>query len=271
MERWASPLLRAQAAYLRHLGTSPVAEVMERDGIFGVRTGIDSNAESGVISSGSVPVSAADAAAMLAWMGERRLPACWLCSEGHALSDTAHVLGNAGCRPENAAWSMQGAIEPVVSDVRAPTAVSVRAVASAKDLDAWIEVASACGWIESDDDRRARRDLVLSFGFAEATPKRLYVASRGDRPVGMAAAFYTCETVMLTAVAVLEEERRRGVGRALAMMRLEEAQMRGCTSAVLGPSPDGVKLYQALGFTVRREPEGRCFYLPVHESDASHG
>jgi GNAT superfamily N-acetyltransferase len=78
----------------------------------------------------------------------------------------------------------------------------------------------------------------------------------------MASAFFGEKLALLTAVAVLEPERRRGVGRSLALARLREARERGCTRAVLDPSPDGAKLYATLGFETHRQPPDRWFYLP---------
>ena len=67
----------------------------------------------------------------------------------------------------------------------------------------------------------------------------------------------------MTAVAVADDERRRGIGRALALTRLREATQRGSTIATLSPSPDGFELYRRLGFTVQPIPAGRWFHLPA--------
>jgi GNAT superfamily N-acetyltransferase len=143
----------------------------------------------------------------------------------------------------------------------------VRTVRGERDLEAWLDVAGACGWFESDDERRAWKEVQLGLAVGGSAPIRLYVACRDEQPVGMASAFFGEELALLTAVAVLERERRRGVGRALAMARLREARDRGCTLAVLDPSPEGAKLYESLGFETHRQPPDRWFYLPT--ADAS--
>ena len=80
----------------------------------------------------------------------------------------------------------------------------------------------------------------------------------------MASAFYAGGgTVMLTALAVLPDSRRQGIGRALALARLQEARKRQCELAVLAPSPDGAKLYETLGFETHPQPPDRWFYLPA--------
>ena len=111
MDRWASPYLASQVAYLRHLGTAPVAEVVERDGIYAVRTGIASNTENGVVSAGDAPVTEEVARETVAWMNKRMLPASWLCAEGNGRAETARVLESIGCEPERAAWETVGEID----------------------------------------------------------------------------------------------------------------------------------------------------------------
>lgn len=69
--------------------------------------------------------------------------------------------------------------------------------------------------------------------------------------------------MLLSAVGVLDDEQRRGIGRALAATRLREARKRGCAIAVLAPSPDGAKLYTSIGFETHRQPHNRWFYLPT--------
>jgi len=256
VERWASPGLAAQAGYLRHLGTASVADVAEREGVYAVRTGIASNTENGVVSAGVV--SSSLAAETISWLGE--VPASWLCAEGAGREETAHVLVEAGCRPDNGAWEMRGTIGELVVDT--PAGISIAAVSSRRELDAWLDVAGPCGWFESAAERRARQQLHAGLGYADAAPLRHYVAWRGNRPVGMASAFFCDGVVFLTALAVLDDEQRRGIGRSLALTRLHEARERGCATAVLGPSPDGAKLYGTLGFETYRQPSDRWFFLP---------
>ena len=81
--------------------------------------------------------------------------------------------------------------------------------------------------------------------------------------VGFASAFYGSTFVLLTQVIVDDRFRRRGVGTALVAERMERARTLGCEHAILGPSPDGAKLYGALGFELRSTPRNRWYYLPI--------
>lgn len=264
MGPWASPSLAAQAAYLRYLGTAAVAESVECEGVYAVHSGIASNSENGVISRGDVPVGGELALATIAWLHERKRPASWLCAEGEYQQQIAGVLEAAGCLPENNAWEMRSGIAHLDLDfASAPREIRVLGVESERELEGWLDVAGACLWFESVAERHAWRNVYRDLALGSHEDMCLYIAVEAERPVGMASAFYTDEHVLLTAVGVVEERRRRGIGRALALTRLRDARNRGCALAVLAPSPDGSKLYDALGFETHPQPADRWFYLPT--------
>jgi len=264
MERWASPYLEAQAAYLRALGRSAAAEVLERDQVYAVRTGVASNTENGIISPGDHPIGPELAGELVAWMGADAVPASWLVAEGAGRPETAGVLEQLGCEPELEAWEMEAAIaELELTDIPAPAGVSIGAVEDARQLEAWLDVAGVCGWFDNAAERTAWQALLSGLPLSASAPLVLYLANAGEQPVGMASAFYTPELCLLNAVAVVPEARRNGIGRALAHTRLEEARRRGLSIAVLAPSPDGERLYQTLGFRRHLQPPARWFYLPA--------
>lgn len=263
MDCWASPYLASQAAYLRHLGMAPGAEVYERHGVHAVRTGIASNTENGVVSTGDAPLTEGVVRETVAWMSEQMLPASWLCAEGRGRAATARVLEAVGCEPERAAWETVGVIDRVDFDRWSlPDGVCVTPVRSARELDAWLDVSGGCGWFEAESERARWKELHLRLGTAPSAPNLLFVAFRHANPVGMASVFLAGETALLTAVGVLEDERRKGIGRALALTRLSTARERGCSLAVLAASPEGAKLYRSLGFETHAQPADRWFYLP---------
>jgi GNAT superfamily N-acetyltransferase len=262
VETWASPYLAAQAAYLRHVGTAPVAEVLEREGVYAVRTGVASNSENGVVSAGNAPVGADVAHDVIGWLNERKLPASWLCAEGQACAETTRNLEDAGCQLDRGSWEMRVGLNQLDLDAwQVPVDARIAPVASERDVEVWLDIAGECGWFETEAERRAWEELHLGLALRRSAPSRLYVAFCRERAVGMASAFYGKEIVLLTAVGVLAGERRKGIARSLVLTRLREARDRGCKVAVLAPSPDGAKLYQALRFETHPLPADRWFYL----------
>jgi GNAT superfamily N-acetyltransferase len=270
VESWGSPYLAAQAAWLAHLGTAPGAEVLESEGLYAVRTRVTSNSENGVLSGAAAEVSRATAERLAAWFAEWSVPSSWLCAEGEGRVETAAVLEAAGYRPERSAWDMRARVASVaLGSGEAPAGVRIADVSSARAFEAWLDVAGACDWFESEPGRRALRDLHSGLGLDDSAPLRHYVAMREETAVGMASAFFTGKTVVLASVAVLPSERRLGIGRALAFERLRQARDRGCDLAVLAPSPDGAALYEALGFETYRQAPDRWFYAPLKPGDSA--
>jgi GNAT superfamily N-acetyltransferase len=127
-------------------------------------------------------------------------------------------------------------------------------------VGAWFDFASAHGWFGRPDERVAFERL-----YRELVGERfqLTIARVGGEVAGFASAFYGDACVLLTQVIVDGAFRRRGVATALAAERVERARSLGCDVAALAPSPDGAKLYAALGFELLRTQPNRWYYLPV--------
>jgi GNAT superfamily N-acetyltransferase len=88
---------------------------------------------------------------------------------------------------------------------------------------------------------------------ANANPRRVWHvgAWRDGRPVGHALLNITTGRLGVAGIydmGVAEDERRRGIGRALTTAALQLAGAQGCAAATLNATPDGELLYSALGF-----------------------
>lgn len=230
------------------------ARVRRGDGWWAVCTGVDSNDLNGVVSAASAVISAAQVADLRSWLDPA--PACWLI-EAADPSLTATLIG-AGARPERSGWCSGRSLTGLAEE---PAAHPVVRVASAAQLDDWLTLAAACGWIETDADWARLRELALAVGL-EHPKLRRWVASLGSEPVGFATSIVDGDVVTLDAVGVLAAHRRRGVGRSLLTALMIDAAAAGAETMVSAPSPDGWALQQALGF--RRVPvvADTCFYLP---------
>jgi hypothetical protein len=51
------------------------------------------------------------------------------------------------------------------ADPKRQADVEIRRVRDSLDLDAWLDVAGACGWLDDDRDRQALRRLYEAVGF----------------------------------------------------------------------------------------------------------
>ena len=215
------------AAHAAYLAALPGDRIEVGDG-FAVRTGAGSNRENGVVA------DAGDVEEVVAWMAGAW--GQWLVS---AESDLHDRLVAAGCRPER-------------------TAVVMGAPLAALDLgDPEGEPASA-------EEYRAVAEAV-DFGEGALGAQQRFVAQRDGQPVAIASTFVHGTTAVVLDLAVLDEYRRQGIGRAL----LARALQLDVTHVVLGPTPESLPFYRRLGFELRPALKDRVYYLPGPSSPGS--
>jgi ribosomal protein S18 acetylase RimI-like enzyme len=175
-------------------------------------------------------------------------------------SRLTEVLVAAGARPERLGRWSGGPLADVVPVRQAE--VTVVPVTEPAQLDSWLDLAGACGWIQDPRDRQVRRSLYDALGLQGARPLRHWLAVLDREPVGFASSYLDDRTVDLCNLGVLDRWRRRGVGRALVLARLADAAGRGATTVVSAPSPDGWQLQRTLGLRNVPVIADTCFYLP---------
>ena len=223
----------------------PGTEVRGGEGWVAIRTGLGSNDLNGVVSQGAEGVSAADVADLVAWFDG--VPASWLTSRADPL--LTELLVAAGARPERAGhWVGRDLVvaEPSLPGVVLPLG----------DPSDHLDVAQACGWF-GPDERAARREQLLPH------PLLVHrVVRRDGEPVAMATGFVGT-ALEVVAVAVRPEHRRQGLARALVEDLVAVGHDRGLGQVVAAPTPDGARLFAAMGFTSAPVTPDVCFYLPT--------
>lgn len=215
------------------------AAVRSGPGWLAVRSGAASNDLNAVISTpGFVPDSGL-LEDLEGWWDD--VPASWLVAEPHEALTQALV--EAGWDPERTGRWCGRALD---TDHPVAGVASIEAVGGDEDLECWLDVATECGWIEGDDERLVRRDLLRS---AYADPREaIWLARLDGQPVGMARGWCSASDLEVVDVAVREAARRRGVGTALVSTVLTWGASRGALDVVAAPSPDGWRLFESLGF-----------------------
>jgi ribosomal protein S18 acetylase RimI-like enzyme len=262
----------AAALRLRRYARCPAAHSRNGDGWLAVATGAQSNDMNGVVSQAGAAVPDELIDELLAWFTGQGLPASWLVEGDEDDPALAATLVERGARSEDDGWWAGRQIDDELFAALASDGdgdgggdladVTITRVLTAADLDEWLGVAQRCGWLVDDRDRRARRRLHLSIGLDDGELVH-WLARRDGRAVAMASAHVIGDVVDLCNLAVVDRERRQGIGRALAATRIRSAYEQGATTVVSALSPDGWKLYEPLGFRSVGVTPARWFYLPL--------
>jgi ankyrin repeat protein/GNAT superfamily N-acetyltransferase len=247
----------AQAAYLRLLATSPLAERRPCGDGVAVITGVESNSENGVICSRLQSDADAEAtiAETLRWL--RDAPSQWLLADPVAPADLRERLVAAGARPERTGVVMGAVLDRLALDDEAPRDLELAPVRDEATLRAWARV------VESAEPRARTVEVLAGLGLGAEAPLQHRLARRGGAVVGAASFFVHGDTVLGQHLAVIATERRTGIGRALAQACAREALAAGARVGVVEPTPDTVAFCRLLGFALGGWPRDRSFYLPA--------
>ncbi|MEZ4517106.1 MAG: GNAT family N-acetyltransferase [Chloroflexota bacterium] len=91
-------------------------------------------------------------------------------------------------------------------------------------------------------------DLFALYGYGRDSNWQHYVAIHDGNPAGYASAFYTEDVVGIYNVWTLAEERGKGIGTALTVRALQDAQARGYQLGTLQSTKMAHSMYQRIGF-----------------------
>jgi GNAT superfamily N-acetyltransferase len=239
----------AQAALLRALARSPLAETRAVGDGVAVKTRTDSNAENGVVCSRIPP---AEIERVVRWMAD--VPAQWLCSAGTSPPDLVHRLVRLGGCPERSAVIAGGRREAL--DLRPAPGCEIADVRDAAGLDAWYAVSEAVDGFVGDPERHRAVHAPLLGG-----PPHHLLAVRDGRAIGLAGWLATGDALAIVHLAVVAAERRSGVGRALVHAAAQRAPW--ARLVVASATPSSVPFWERLGLRLERWPLDRSLYLPL--------
>lgn len=219
------------------------ATVVERDRIRWFATGVGYEGLNGVfVAPGTPAVPVEDATRTF---HDLRVPALWhIASVGVSAGPAepaASLPGLSWYEEEPLMTAPIGRYEPPHVD-----GLSVFAVRDEPGIRVWVRIWSG------QDSGRVFQGLVAARAAVGAGFVHLVAVLAGDT-VGCAAVFLGTEGAELQHVVTVPTARRRGVGTAIVIAALRIAAARGLDTAVLTSSPDGVRIYQRLGF----RPVGR--------------
>src|SRR6185312_9857568 len=152
----------AQAAYLRLLATSPLAEHRPCGDGVAVVTGLESNSDNGVVASRLDDDADATIAETLRWL--RDAPSQWLLADPVAPANLRERLVAAGARPERTGVVMGALLDRLAVDDEPPAGLEVAPVRDVAGLRAWARV------VEAAEPRTRAVEVLASLGLGADAP-----------------------------------------------------------------------------------------------------
>ena len=131
--------------------------------------------------------------------------------------------------------------------VQVPEDFGIERVGDEEALTAWKDTL-ARGFGEGPVEAEWVAEMYRRLGLGDDGPWRHYLGRLGGEPVVTSTLFLGAGVAGVYFVSTVEEARRRGIGAALTLAPLREAQEMGYGLGVLGASPMGYSVYRRLGF-----------------------
>ncbi|GAA1601951.1 hypothetical protein GCM10009789_65170 [Kribbella sancticallisti] len=174
---------------------------------------------------------------------DRGVPGCWHVGPSMRPLDLGKRLVAAGFTQAGAEPGM--AVELSLLTGTAVEGLRVVRVGSDEDLAVWVQTLGR-GFGEGVKEAEWVGEVYQRLGLAD--PWRHYLGWLGDEPVATASIYLGAGVAGVYFVMTVPEARRRGIGGAITLAALREAQDSGVRYGVLGSSPAGRSVYAGLGF-----------------------
>jgi len=248
---------------LAYLGTSPLAESSFADDLAWVITGVRDNTYNGVL---HTQLANADVDRAIAEMLERfracKVPHLWYIDSGDQPADLAQRLEAHGCKPLDAGVGMAADLLALNERIHPVPGLVVERVKDEAGLVSWFDAHPY--FSEDNEPVETRQRLYISLGLEGDLPLRFYVAKIDGQAVGGFGLFSGNRAAGIYDVNIVTHMQRQGIGTAMTLAALQEARNLGHRIAVLGPTPQSIKMYERLGFMLHHSTQV-SYYLPLEE------
>jgi ribosomal protein S18 acetylase RimI-like enzyme len=228
------------------LAALPGAALHDDPGLRWVETGVQLDLFNGVFQSQVAPEALpTEVARIRDHFQARGLPFQWHVGPSSSLADYARLLPAGGIAHVEDEPGMAADLLALVEDIPHATDLTIRPVATADELAAWVGV---WGWRAPAEVVRLVREVYSRLPHGPDASLRFYLGSLDGEPVATAALFLAAGVAAVENVVTLPDARRRGIGAAITLHAVRQARAAGYRYAVLSASPMGIGIYRRLGF-----------------------
>jgi ribosomal protein S18 acetylase RimI-like enzyme len=177
----------------------------------------------------------------------RKLPMFWMTGPSTQPKDLGQRLLAAGLSEPGELVGMAVDLATAHEDMPAPPGLTIQRVSDQRTLARWVE-AHCAGSGSPADVGRHFLEVLSSLSLEERSPLVHYLGLVAGEPVATASAFLGAGVVGIYSIATLPAWRRQGIGGAMTMAPLRNAQARDYQIGILHAEPAGLSLYHHLGF-----------------------
>jgi ribosomal protein S18 acetylase RimI-like enzyme len=233
--------------FFRSFGRNPRTEFREEEGITRWRTNIANPWFRGVISArpprGNEHIFVQD---MIAYFDSRGVDMfSWWIEPGARGLGWEEILVEEGLHHDENTPGMAVELAQLRSDLSTPAGLKIQPVKETSGLRTWCSV-FVRGYGVPEELEDPLYDLMEGIGLG--LPLRHYLGVLDEQPVGAALLFYSAGVAGIYCIATLPHMRGHGIGAALTLTPLQEAQALGYHYGILQSSDQGYTLYRRLGF-----------------------
>ncbi len=183
----------------------------------------------------------------LALFGERRLPMLWSVTSSTRPVHLGSLLATRGLSRGESLAGMAVDLDKLAQEPPTPAAFAIERVSDAGALERWAR-SYIDGFAMAESAGHVLHDLYASIGFSDHVPFRHYVGTLNGEPVASSTLFVGAGVAAIWHVGTLSVARRSGIGTAMTLAPLRDAQAMGYRAGVLYASPMGLSVYRRLGF-----------------------
>ena len=177
----------------------------------------------------------------------RQLPGSWHVSPSMRPIDIVDRLLSSGLEDGGDEPAMAADLTAMPAAPDAPADLVIERVRDGATLDVYRRILGN-GFGEGPPEADWVADVFARIGLGDDVPWRHYVGRVEGEPVCTTTLFLTAGVAGVYFVSTVPEARRRGVGAAITRHAMTQAVELGCTTAILGSSPMGQRVYERLGF-----------------------
>jgi ribosomal protein S18 acetylase RimI-like enzyme len=121
--------------------------------------------------------------------------------------------------------------------------VTAQRVTTKEQLEQWLRI-----WEYGNSEELIRLWQTFYLNIYREDSLHLYLGTLNGKPVATAGVFFDGGVASIGPVGTLPEYRRQGIGAAMTLIALRQAQNYGYRIAVLTASPMSINIYQRIGF-----------------------